>query len=383
MIMSGEKKLSDVLKRGANNFDILRLLAAIGVIVGHAYAIAPQPPHQDGIGKLLHFDYSGSLAVKFFFFLSGMLVTNSILSNSATFQFLVKRAFRIFPALLVCLLVAVFIIGPIFTKLPLSEYFSSPDTWNYIKKNFLLTDLQWKLTGVFSDSKYGLNGCLWTLPYEVLCYLYLAIIGGLALLKNKWVANILFITIIGVAILAPQNLPAFFSQNPDSYLLPACFAFGALFAKNKEMISINFSTFVLLWLLIIISNTHTPVYQFIFYITFFYSTVYIASLSFIIKYLKLPFDASYGVYVYGFMIQQCVHALFPNMGVHGNQNTAIPIAVGMGILSWYFIEKPSIKWGHQLAHSQKHETLKNKMVDLLKKKGIINNKSSGATKHTT
>jgi peptidoglycan/LPS O-acetylase OafA/YrhL len=126
--------LSDVLKRGANNFDILRLIAALAVIAGHAYAIAPQPPLQDGIAQILHFDYSRSLAVKFFFFLSGLLVTNSIISNSNPFQFLTKRAFRIFPALFVCLLIAVFIIGPMYTTLPLKQYFSAADTWNYLKK---------------------------------------------------------------------------------------------------------------------------------------------------------------------------------------------------------------------------------------------------------
>ena len=51
------KSLNDILKRGANNFDLLRLLAALAVIIGHSYAIAPQPPYQDGVASLLHFDY--------------------------------------------------------------------------------------------------------------------------------------------------------------------------------------------------------------------------------------------------------------------------------------------------------------------------------------
>jgi peptidoglycan/LPS O-acetylase OafA/YrhL len=360
------KYLSDVLKRDANNFDILRLIAALGVIIGHAYAIAPQPPLQDGILSILHFDYSGSLAVKFFFFLSGLLVTNSIILKPNAFQFLAKRAFRIFPGLLVCLLVAVFIVGPIFTKVSLTEYFSYGKTWSYINKNFFLTDLQWKLTGVFSNSKYGLNGSLWTLPYEVLCYIYLAIFYGLGFLKNKIVANIFFITVIIVAFTTPHYLPAFFSQNPDSYLLPACFALGALFANNKEIIKIDIYHFILLWVFSIILN-HSEVYQFIFYIAFFYSTIYIASLNFVVNKLKISFDSSYGIYIYGFMIQQCVFASLPTIGVHANQAITATIAICLGTLSWFFIEKPFVDYGHRVLNNSDTRILKQKTIDFLKR----------------
>ena len=158
--MKSTRQLSDILLRNGNNFDILRLIAAAAVIIGHAYAIAPQPPLQDFVASVVHFEYSGSLAVKFFFFLSGLLVTDSLIRRPEPLQFLVRRACRIFPALLVCLLVAIFIVGPIFTKLSLFDYFTQKDTWSYLMKNISLIDLQWKLPGVFSDNKYGLNGSL-------------------------------------------------------------------------------------------------------------------------------------------------------------------------------------------------------------------------------
>jgi len=207
-------KLTDVLKKGNNNFDILRLMAALAVIVGHAYAISPQPPLEDTVLGLLHFDYSGSLAVKFFFFLSGLLVVNSIISKPDAFNFLLKRACRIFPGLLVCLLVSVFIVGPLFTKLPLLEYFSSADTWKYIFKNLLLYNMQWKLTGVFTESKFGLNGSLWTLPYEVLCYIYLAVLFGLGLLRNKIVSNVFLFQSLRSHSSRPIPCLLFFSKTP-------------------------------------------------------------------------------------------------------------------------------------------------------------------------
>ena len=363
--MNSPKLLSDVLKKEGNNFDLLRLIAAVAVIIGHAYAISPQPPYQDGVGQLLQFDYSGSLAVKFFFFLSGMLVTNSIISKPDAFQFLAKRAFRIFPGLLVCLLVAVLIIGPLFTRLSLTEYFFNWETWSYLKKNLLLMDLQWRLPGVFTEHKYGLNGSLWTLPYEVLCYLYLAILFGLGLLRNRIVANIFFFVVIGVSFIVPTYLPAFFSNNPESHLLPACFAMGALYANNKKIIPIGLYHAILISLLAYILKDSVAK-QFIFYTAFFYVSVYISSIPWVIKKIKLPFDASYGVYVYGFMIQQCVNAALPHIGVHAHQFVSIAIAVTVGYLSWRFVEKRFIDLGHSIFNTNNSDRLKTKLQALFK-----------------
>ena len=365
--------LSDVLKRGANNFDILRLIAALAVIVGHGYAIAPQPPLQDGVLSILHFDFSGSLAVKFFFFLSGLLVTNSIISKPEPISFFIKRAFRIFPGLLLCLLVAVFIVGPLFTIFSLSEYFSLREMWTYIPKNMLLTDMQGRLPGVFTNSRLGLNGSLWTLPYEVLCYIYLALFYGLGLLKNKNIANLVFTLVIAFSFIAPSYLPSYFSQNLEALLLPACFALGAIFAINKSIIRINITPFILLWLLSIVLR-NSIVFQFLFYIAFFYSCIFIASLNFVIKRFKIPFDASYGVYVYGFMFQQCIYYLLPNIGVHGNQIFSALLALTAGILSWYFIEKPFIDFGHKIVHSN-FVSLKVKLLSFIQFiKGLSQNR---------
>lgn len=372
--MDNQKVLRDILKRGANNFDILRLIAALAVIVGHSYAIAPQPPYQDGVLRILHFDYSGSLAVKFFFFLSGLLVTNSIVTKPDAFRFLAKRAFRIFPGLFVCLLISVLIVGPLFTKLSLGAYFSNSETWHYLFNNTVLINMRWRLPEVFAESKFGLNGSLWTLPYEVLCYIYLAVFYGLGLLKNKTVANVVFVSVIGISLFAPTHLPAYFSQNPDSYLLPACFALGALFANNKEHIKINLSHVILLWLLVWAFKDSIG-FQFLFYIALFYSALYISSTDFVIKHLKLPFDASYGVYVYGFMIQQCLHALFPGMGVHGNQLLSGGIAVAMGIFSWYVVEKRFLELGNRLFSEEKPWSVMKKGMNLSWGRGEANYQS--------
>jgi peptidoglycan/LPS O-acetylase OafA/YrhL len=66
-----------------NNLNFFRLVAALLVIYGHAPLFVPNQAATDVIYDALQFDYSGSLAVKFFFMLSGLLVTRSLLLRPA------------------------------------------------------------------------------------------------------------------------------------------------------------------------------------------------------------------------------------------------------------------------------------------------------------
>ncbi len=106
--------LSNVLRKENNNLDIFRVVAAAMVIYGHAYAIVPAEGKQDFIGALLGFDYSGSLAVKIFFFLSGLVVTNSLIEKKDLPQFVISRFFRIWPGLVAVLAAWAFVFGPVF-----------------------------------------------------------------------------------------------------------------------------------------------------------------------------------------------------------------------------------------------------------------------------
>ncbi|MBC7601359.1 MAG: acyltransferase, partial [Ramlibacter sp.] len=94
----------------SNNFNLIRLLAALVVIYAHAPAItglgAPEPFAQF-TGK-----YSGALAIDVFFLLSGFLVTASALSERGLRHFIASRVLRIYPALVVCTALMVLVLGP-------------------------------------------------------------------------------------------------------------------------------------------------------------------------------------------------------------------------------------------------------------------------------
>ncbi len=335
--------VSELLNPKKNNFDLFRLIAALLVIYGHAWAFVPGAPNTDVVARLLGFEYSGSLAVKFFFLLSGFLVTASLLTKPKVDEFLIKRAARIFPGLIVCLILTVFVVGPLFTQLSIVEYLAHPQSWKYLINNSFLYQLEWTLPGVFSDSKYGVNGSLWTLPLEVICYLFLAAFFGVAIWRTTWLANGVLLAIIFLSFFAPEYFPGYWSNNKESHLLPGCFALGALFATNQQMISISKTGLLSLTILAALL-WGTSLKVFLFYICFFYACLYIGSLSFVVEKLKIPLDPSYGVYIYGFVVQQALAHWLPGKGIIFNQVVAAIIALGLGVASWLWVEKPMMQW---------------------------------------
>ena len=166
--------LQEILNKEKNNLDIFRIISALMVIYGHAYAILPSTGSGDVLKGLLGFDYSGSLAVKIFFFLSGLVVTNSLLTKRSLIPFLIARFFRIWPALAFTLLVSAFLLGPLLSEQSPAEYFSNKKVLAYFYKG-LSMNIKYELPGVFEDNALrAVNGSLWSIPHEVFAYLTLA-----------------------------------------------------------------------------------------------------------------------------------------------------------------------------------------------------------------
>lgn len=339
-------RLNEFLSRDGNNLDALRLIAALGVIVGHAYAISPQPPLGDGVLALLKFEYSGGLAVKFFFFLSGILVANSIIEKPDFFSFLTLRVFRLFPGLVVCLIFTAFFIGPIFSGYSVGEYFGGQDVYSYLARNAALY-LQWELPGVFKENPTStVNGSLWTLPVEFFCYLMLGVLGGLGLLRNKIFAGFVFLSLAAFLTYRPISMQ-WFSLPSEAWMFPLFFCLGGLLAVLKEYVWINFQAVFCLFLAAALMHA-TPLYPVLMSLAIFICAFYFVSFR-AVRRIKLPGDFSYGIYLYGFVCQQVSKSIWPDQGVHWNQFLGMFFASILAVLSWYFVEAPSMKAGRRLA----------------------------------
>src|SRR5690606_36414492 len=161
-------------RSGRNNFNLIRLVAAWLVIYGHAWAITGTPG-TDLIGAVTRFKFAGGVAVDVFFVVSGFLIAASLQRNDAR-GYLASRALRILPALVACVALSVFVLGPLLTTAP--GYWRDTLTWDYLWANGSLWASRFFLPGVFGDHPNpAVNGSLWTLPVEARLYLALLAAG--------------------------------------------------------------------------------------------------------------------------------------------------------------------------------------------------------------
>src|SRR5437868_2561100 len=131
-----------------NNFDALRLWAAISVIFSHSFLIAEGTQNNEPLILLTGNQAILGLAGVFVFFaISGYLVTQSFEQTARPLHFLAKRALRIFPGLFVATVLSVFILGPIVTDLPLSAYLGRAEPYQYVIGNTLLDQSVHELPG--------------------------------------------------------------------------------------------------------------------------------------------------------------------------------------------------------------------------------------------
>src|SRR5579871_356947 len=224
-----------------NNFDFLRLFFATLVIFAHSFAFLYNGTLA-GFDPLVRFSRGqvglGGLAVDGFFLISGFLVTKSWLRSKGAWDYTKKRALRILPALVGVLLFCALVIGPLTTSLRLSAYFLRPQTWLYV--GFMLyPQIRYHdyLPGVFAHNPLPLqvNHSLWTIRYEAICYVLVAVLGLISLYRRP--RQVLAVG-IGVYLLSvlPFSLHRTFGEAGVCFHLLLYFLVGMLFLLYQDVI---------------------------------------------------------------------------------------------------------------------------------------------------
>ncbi|WP_281234499.1 acyltransferase family protein [Flavobacterium gelatinilyticum] len=341
-------KITCFLNKENNNLDLIRILLACIVILGHTIALNGITPYwTDPVSLFFPVTYSGALAVKLFFFISGLVVTNSHLKNDSFVYFAISRLFRILPALLFLLLITVFLIGPTITNISISEYFSDYNNYKYIIKNIYFKT-QYILTGVFNNNLYkdAVNGSLWSLNYEIKCYI--ALMCTFLLIKNKrtFFFNISFAALFMVSVFPSNFILSRLSNNPEIYYLPISFAYGVFLAINQNKSIMNLPLVLLSFFVYFLFRGHQAEELFLI-VAFCNLIIFISSREFILKF-KPKYDISYGIYLWGFLIQQIVYFCFGTIYAGLHFIAAVSISITIAYISFIYIEKPSILIGKQI-----------------------------------
>jgi peptidoglycan/LPS O-acetylase OafA/YrhL len=315
-------RLSEYTVGRDNNFTLLRFAAAMTVLFAHSVAVLGLPPEREFFFKRLGFSL-GEMGLDMLFVTSGFLVTASLVVRQDLIAYLWARILRVYPGLLVMLVLTVFVLAPALTTLPYGDYYASPMTWEYFRKcATLIGGVRYSLPGVFDNVplKGEFNGSLWTMPVEVRMYLYLAAIY------------------VALAVVPALRLRAMRIVLP----LSAAVLIAILFVW-RDRIPIGSRLLVgLLAALVLASFDKT-----------LFFVVYAACLAPLVLHLVyVPGgrirrfndwgDYSYGVYIYAFPVQQTLAFFFPAMSLAGMMASSAVVSVAIAIVSWKLIEERAL-----------------------------------------
>lgn len=332
--------IEDGLARKDDNFLLLRVIAASLVIYGHAPPIAGGYAPKDlflmlGIGH-----YSGDLAVSLFFAISGFLVTGSYVRRSNLVEFAWARALRLVPAYAVCLLALAYVVGPIFTIRPIGRYLTDPDTFHYFWKNIQFQPhMVWRLPDVFlaNPKRATVNGAIWTLPVEARMYLYAALLGIVGLYRRRWLFNAAFVVAITYGLLVAAEPSLALSAKGRLALM---FAIGMFCYINRGWIPVSGIVLAALVGLSILLRG-TPAYPAMLCVTLAYFALWFAYGTRWTGFNRFG-DCSYGIYLWGWPVQQVFAALYPTMPALANAALSLVVAAAIASASWHWVEKPAL-----------------------------------------
>lgn len=188
------KTFGPVSEGRENHFNLLRMLAASGVLVSHAWPLTKGRGTDEPLEMLLGHSLGG-ICVYIFFAISGFYIIRSYDHRCNWRAFLEARLRRLFPALAVVLVLNAGL-GMLLTTAAPSDYL--PSALRYVLRGLSLEFLVYDLTGVFEDNSYcsAVNGSLWTLKHEFFCYMVVFFAGLAGAFRVPWRAKALVVGLI-------------------------------------------------------------------------------------------------------------------------------------------------------------------------------------------
>jgi len=330
------------LKR-KNSYDFLRLFAAGMVVFSHSFALSGNKEPMVGSVTL------GTVGVWVFFILSGYLIAISWDQYPRFNVFFAKRALRIFPGLIVNLLLTIIVLGLFYSTYNFIGFLGKPGSLEYINNIFLYTR-EYVLPGVFTKNilPNGVNGSLWTLAYEFTMYIAIALIGVSKLYKKIsaiqiWLGLFAMEVLIVIFKIDFQHRAIFFLKPERIILLALLFFSGVVMYKAANKIKLDYKIGLLSFVLFIIASIlmpqSTPILAPILLAYALFSFGRSDKMSFVSR----IGDLSYGIYIYSFTIQQMLVASTQTRSPWKLFLASFFLSVIVAFASWHLIESRALK----------------------------------------
>jgi peptidoglycan/LPS O-acetylase OafA/YrhL len=332
--------LREVFDPKLNAFNALRLLMALLVVVWHSFPLTATPVTFEPLRQIF-----SRLPVDVFFTVSGFLIVSSWVRNPRVVAFVRARVLRIFPAFWVCLIVTALAFAPLSvairgTGLPAGY---AQGAVGYVLKNAGLRVWQNGIAGTPAGIPYAgqWNGALWTLGWEFSCYVAVLVIGLVGLFRYKTTIPALYLLCtLGVLVSAYGPVHNWYVTNGSRFGI--MFAAGALVFRFQDRIPVSRMLMAVAAVLIAVS-AFLPDYGVVAGLPIAYLAMTLGA-SVKRPRLTLSNDISYGIYIYGFPIQQVLSTLGAGRGGPGLfALAAIAVTVPVAAASWFVIERPALR----------------------------------------
>jgi peptidoglycan/LPS O-acetylase OafA/YrhL len=310
------------------SFDLIRLIAALMVLWSHQFDLMKLP--EPGFFGTT----ASEIGVFIFFAISGYLNSGSLLRGQSWWRFLLRRARRIFPAL-VGLAIFCVLLGIALTTAGGAAFWAKVPDFVF-RNSTILFGIRYTLPGVFETNPFpgAMNGSLWTLPHEIKLYIYLAIVAVVVRYRPDWLLGVLAAVLAGFLVwfhLATKNpVEAYFQKFAVLFITGALLALAerrwgfwpALAALAFVAVVSGLTTAIVGWLpamalvYLLIGKIEAP------------------------SWLQPPLDISYGVYLYAFSLQQL--GVMLGMTFWPSLALSVVTTTVMAVLSAVFIEQPAL-----------------------------------------
>lgn len=323
----------------SNNYDGLRLVASLMVLISHQFVLLAMP--EPALGGLT----LGSIAVAMFFVMSGYLVTESWYHDPHLMRFAMRRFLRIWPALAVATLFVALTCAAA-TSLPLHDYLGR-DVRRFITFNLQLRPI-YGLPGVFASTSpdpalSAVNGSWWTIPVEAKCYAYVAVLGAIGMRRRVFS----LLALAAVAAMYVRTLPGHPMANGFDNL---CYFYSAFFFIGVCARQFPAEIRRYRWLLLgagvvcVVMGALTRQAPLIAWAIMSPFTLWFGARSTPGLRSAARFgDLSYGIYLYAYFVQQLTVRVWPATPTYvTTMAVAMAGTVLLGWCSWHTVEAPAL-----------------------------------------
>jgi peptidoglycan/LPS O-acetylase OafA/YrhL len=368
--VAGAPTLGAQMASRRNGLGFIRLVLALTVLVAHAWTIGFAWPGLGALGVGTS-GQANSLAIYGFFIISGFLITASgMKSGPATFAW--RRFLRIFPGFWMCLIVTAFVLAPLASwregRGLGAVWQATPGPVSYVWTNWFTSMDQFGIGSLLTGLPYGrasggsvFDGSLWSLKYELTCYLVIGVLAVTGVLSRQrrvvvGLTAVFYATIVVGFVLTVSTMPrpvfpgavgpfplvGSFNVNQSVYL-GFVFLLGALLRLYQDRIPMSGVLAALSAVVVVVSLwwegfvvVGVPAYG---YLLFYVAVAMPRRL----QQVGRKRDYSYGVFLYAFPVEQMV-TLFggARWGLIAFIAISTAISLALAALSWHLVERPAM-----------------------------------------